>query len=298
MYEIGTGAQCSIISFNNSKIPIPGECLLTLRHKNFFDVLFIVVDSESIPFLGLWTSESLNHLKLISVVNVNIEQILSEYSDCFGEIGTLKNTQHVEIDSNVTPVVTRVRKILLNTQIRKGIKMYLRLGYHWTFPKINQVNELGMVEKPNEQWMKTYEQSHETWTHPLPTAEEISQTSEVSYFSKLDANSGYWQIEIDEQSYWRLVLPQIDITYKCLPYQIHPAEGSYLIIADITGSANSQDHFIVWGKTLQEHDKHLKNIFLKIRDIGLILNKQKQLLKCAFQGQLMNYRYLLEWLTT
>ena len=118
--------------------------------------------------------------------------------------------------------------------------------------------------------------------------------SGVSYFSKLDASSDYWKIEIDEQSYWRLVLPQIDITYKCLPYQIHPAEGSYLIIADITGSANSQDHFIVWGKTLQEHDKHLKNIFLKIRDIGLILNKQKQLLKCAFQGQLMNYRYLLE----
>ena len=130
LYEIGTGAQCSIISFNNSKMPIPGERLLTLRHKNFFDVLFIVVDSESIPFLGLWTSESLIHLKLISVVNVNIEQILSEYSDCFGEIGTLKNTQHVEINSNVTPVVTRVRKILLNTQIRKGIKMYLRLGYH------------------------------------------------------------------------------------------------------------------------------------------------------------------------
>ena len=192
-----------------------------------------------------------------------------------------------------------LEKYSLIPKLEKELKCICDLDIIEPFQKsTNWVNELGMVEKPNEQWTKTYEQSHETWTPPPPTVEEISQMSGVSYFSKLDASSDYWKIEIDEQSYWRLVLPQIDITFKCLTYRIHPAEGSYLIIADIPGSANSQDHFIVWGKTLQEHDKLLKNIFLKIRDSGLILNKQKQLLKCAFQGQLMNYRDLLEWLAT
>ena len=35
-----------------------------------FDVSFIVVDSKSIPILGLSTSESLNLIKRISTVNV------------------------------------------------------------------------------------------------------------------------------------------------------------------------------------------------------------------------------------
>ena len=43
----------------------------------------------------------------------------------------------------------------------------------------------------------------------------------------------------------------------------------------IPGSANSQDDFIVWGKTLQEHDERLRKVFMKIRESGLKLNKTK-----------------------
>ena len=47
------------------------------------------------------------------------------------------------------------------------------------------------------------------------------------------------------------------------------------IISDIPGSANSQDDFVVWGKTLQEYDERLRKVFLKIRESGLKLNKTK-----------------------
>ena len=50
--------------------------------------------------------------------------------------------------------------------------------------------------------------------HHRLTAEEIfSQMSRASYFSKLDAGSGYWQIKQTSrvQLYLRLVLPQVDI---------------------------------------------------------------------------------------
>ena len=52
-------------------------------------------------------------IKRISAVNVSDEQFLSEFSDRFEKIGTLKNTHHFEITDNITPVVTPVRKIPL-----------------------------------------------------------------------------------------------------------------------------------------------------------------------------------------
>ena len=76
------------------------ECSLTLKHKNnHFDVLFIVVDSKSIPILGLSNSESLNLIKHISAVNASDEQFLSEFF-------------FIVLD-NLTPVITPVRKISL-----------------------------------------------------------------------------------------------------------------------------------------------------------------------------------------
>ena len=54
---------------------------------------------------------------------------------------------------------------------------------------------------------------------------------------------------------------------------------------DIPDSANSQDDLVVWGKTLQEHGKCLKKVFLKIRESGLKLNKTK----CQIRKQLIEF---------
>ena len=53
--------------------------------------------------LGLSTSENLNLIKYVSAINASDAQFLSKFSDCFGEIETLKNTHHNEIKDNVTP---------------------------------------------------------------------------------------------------------------------------------------------------------------------------------------------------
>ena len=57
--------------------------MLTQKHeKDHFDVLFIVINSKSVPILELATSESLKLIKRISAVNVSDEQFLYKFSDC------------------------------------------------------------------------------------------------------------------------------------------------------------------------------------------------------------------------
>ena len=146
----------------------------------------------------------------------------------------------------------------------------------------NRVNRLVVVEKPNGKlWVCLDPRSlnkvikHEHFH--LPTAEEIfSQMSGASYFSKLDASSGYWQIKVDEQSSNLLTFgtPSGRYRFKRSPYGIHSADEVFhrevtSIILDVSGSANSQSDFSVWRKTLHEYDERLRKIFLKIRESGL-----------------------------
>ena len=109
--------------------------------------------SKSVPILGLATSESLNRIKRISAINVSGEQFLPEFSDCFGEIGTLKNTHHIEIKDNITPVVTPVRKIplALKPKLEKELKCMVDLDIIEPVPKpTDWVNGLVLVENQTE----------------------------------------------------------------------------------------------------------------------------------------------------
>ena len=44
------------------------------------------------------------------------------------------------------------------------------------------------------------------------------------------------------------------------------SERSYFYFSYVPGSANSQGDFVVWVKTLQEHDERVRKVFLKIRE--------------------------------
>ena len=63
----------------------------------------------------------------------------------------------------------------------------------------------------------------------LSTAEEMCQMSWASYFSKLDASSGYWQIKVDEQSSNLLTFgtPSGRYGFKHIPYGIHSASDVF-----------------------------------------------------------------------
>ena len=103
-----------------------------------------------------------------------------------------------------------------------------------------------------------------------------TSTSPMPKNSNLDTSSLYCQIKV-----YKHVLAfgttSSRYLFKHLSHRIHSASEVFQrevtsIILDIPGRANSQDNFAVWEKTLQEHDKHLRKVLLKIRERGLKLN--------------------------
>ena len=87
--------------------------------------MFIIVSSETTPIIGLKTSERLNLVQRVFKINCsepfNPQEIPDEYFDCFGEVGTLKNTYHIELKEDVKPVVVLPRNESEQTSLLKSL---------------------------------------------------------------------------------------------------------------------------------------------------------------------------------
>ena len=82
----------------------------------------------------------------------NPQEIPDEYFDCFGEVGTLKNTYHIEFKDDVKPVVVSPCKVpyAFIDPLKREVNRMEKLGAIEKVEKsTNWVNGLVTVTKPN-----------------------------------------------------------------------------------------------------------------------------------------------------
>ena len=120
----------------------------------------------------------------------------------------------------------------------------------------------------------------------LPSVEQtLAQVGDAKYFSKLDANSGFWQIELAPESskLTTFITPFGRYAFNRLPFGITSAPEHFQrkmngILSDLDGVVCLIDDILVYGKTEQEHDQHLKATLRRISEAGLTLSKEKCIL--------------------
>ena len=100
--------------------------------------------------------------------------------------------------------------------------------------------------------------------------------------SKLDASSGFFQIPLDEGSrdYTTFLTPFGRYRFKCLPMGVNIApeiyqRKMYELLDGLEGVLIYMDDVIVYGKSLEEHNRILKQVLGRIKESGLKLNKEK-----------------------
>ena len=117
----------------------------------------------------------------------------------------------------------------------------------------------------------------------LPTLDEIlPKLAKGTVFSSLDAESGFWQIPLEENSarLTTFITPLGRYCFRRLPFGITSAPEIFQrkmseLLQGHDGTVVYMDDILISGETQEIHDQRLKRVMETIRAAGLRLNKDK-----------------------
>ena len=260
-----------------------------------------VVDTKQVPILGLQTSKDLNLIKLVMNVKLSkrenttaksVNDMASQFPKVFQGLGCLKKPYHIQVDPKVTPVVSTLKSqpVALRDRLKQSLDEMEADG---VIEKVDQptewVNSVVVVEKPNSNKLRIcldprpLNEAIQREHYKMPTIEEITtRVAGATVFSKLDANHGYWQVALDNESQ---LLTTFNTEfgrycYKRMPFGIKSAQEVFQkrmsqSFGDLEGVETDVDDILVWGTTTEEHDQRLKKTLQRCEEINLTLNQSK-----------------------
>ena len=323
--EIDSGAMCNVLSkstaeqFKFTKIQPSNVTINGVSGKQFkaygkirlpcmykgtkHNLEFQVLDTpRNINLLGREDAVKLKLIIRVNNVKVATESIIKEFDDVLGdEIGCLPGEYEIKIDKTVDPVIHAPRPV--RVAIREQLKHELdhlercKIIIKETEPT-QWVNSMVCVRKKNGRVRicidptdlnKAILREH----YPMNSIDDVATRLHGSkYFTTLDANMGYYQIKLTEESsrlttfntpFGRYRYLRMPMGAKCssevfqreMETHFGCMEGSEVIVDDI----------LIHGKTIEEHNDRLRKVLEKARSINLKLNRKK----CVIAEPEVNY---------
>ena len=109
--------------------------------------------------------------------------------------------------------------------------------------------------------------------YPLPRIDDTLETlSQPQLFSTLDLASGYWQVELAEESREKTAFSTTEGLYefKVMPFELCNAPATFQRLMDLVLSGLQWsnclvyiDDIMIMGKTFQEHLKNMEQVFAR-----------------------------------
>ncbi|XP_056109383.1 uncharacterized protein K02A2.6-like [Rhinichthys klamathensis goyatoka] len=284
-------STCKLLTYSGHQMSPVGQNQLTCEYKGQKHIIqFQIVERDAPAILGRSTCQSLGLIQRIHEVSVENDDIMKNYEDLFSGLGCMPGYHHIQIDSSVKPVVHAPRKVpvALKERIIKELHKMEEMNViaRQTDPT-DWVSSMVTIVKPDkiricldpQDLNKAIKREH----YPLLTVEEVvSNMPNAKVFSVLDANQGFWQIKLDDDSSKLCTFntPIGRYRFLRLPFGISSASEVFQravaqMIEDLDGVINIVDDLLVWGETVQEHDARLRKLLQRAREYNLKLNKKK-----------------------
>jgi len=276
----------------NHKLEVLGQTSVNLKfqEKCMKDMVY-VIDGLVNPLLGKPAIAELGVLGFIQEVDIE-NQWKNRFPKLFQGLGSFGNDVKITLREECVPfcqvtprrVAAARRQPLLNELNRMeklGVISKVKGPTDWCSPCVVVPKKDGRIRLCID-YTKLNE-SVKRECHPLPTTEEtLSMLGSASHFSKLDANSGYWQMRIlDESKHLTTFITPFG-RYLCdrLPFGISSAPEIFQkqmqrVVGDLPGVLCQMDDILVCGKSQQEHDLRLNQVLQRLQGAGLTLNADK-----------------------
>ena len=214
-----TKCHLNVYSYGSEDpLPVLGKfsTRVSVGETNLDDIEFIVMKGCGQALLGRATASALGVLKLgpnVQAVSKGVKpqslrehEIFAKYPGCYTGIGKLKDYQlKIPIDNDVQPVAQPMRRVpyQLRDKLSKKLDELLELDIieevsgpsSWVSPVvvIPKGDDIRLCVD-----MRRANSAVKRERYPVPTVDEVLQDLNNSkYFSKLDLNSAYHQIELD-----------------------------------------------------------------------------------------------------
>ena len=129
--------------------------------------------------------------------------------------------------------------------------------------------------------------------HPLPAVDTtLGRLAGSRVFSKLDANSGFWQIKLawESRPLTTFITPWGRFCFNVLPFGISSGPEKFqkdmnLILQGLDGVECNIDDVLVHGKDQTEHNQRLEAVLKRLFEAGVTLN----LNKCQFSTERVKF---------
>lgn len=246
--------------------------------------------------LGRPTIERLDLLKRVSAVSgTSGLSPRDEFPSLFQGLGKLEGEYTIELKEDARPFTLSTPRrvaIPLLKSVRQELERMEKLG---VIAKVSQPTEWcsGMVVVPKSNSkvricvdLTKLNESVRRERHPLPAVDQtLAQLAGAKTFSKLDANSGFWQIPLAPSSalLTTFITPFGRYHFRRLPFGISSAPEHFQrrmseALSGLSGTVCLMDDILVHGTTREEHDERLRHVLQRLSSLGMTLNSEK----CTF----------------
>lgn len=241
--------------------------------------------------LGLPAISALELANRIGTFSEKLE-VQRKFPDLFHGLGILGDQYEIKLREGAQPYslhAPRSVPLPLRERVRQELQRMERGGV------ISKVQDptpwcAGIVVVPKKAGavricvdLKALNESVQREIYPIPKVDEtLAQLTGATMFSKLDANSGFWQIPLARKSrlLTTFITPFGRYCFNKLPFGISSAPELFQrrmnkLLEGLDGVLCHMDDVLIFGRNQSEHDTRLLVVLKRLDTAGITLNAEK-----------------------
>ena len=226
--------------------------------------------------IGRPAIETLGLVTRLNAINSQ-EKVTAKYPDLFTGLGTLEGEYRIKLKEDAKPFAS-------SHDLQEGCTAAFAQGEggagvdgrSGSYHPSKQANRMVFGYGHCTQILTRLTESVCRERHILPSVEHIlAQLRGAKVFTKLDANSGFWQIKLSEESsrLTTFLTPFGRFRFNRLPFGITSAPEHFQrrmsdILTGLEGTLCMIDNVLVYGSSQEEHDCRLSAVLERIQQAG------------------------------